>query len=97
MDANTLTLTLRLHDPQEKKNAKLAASWVIVQVPREDLALSPPEFAAKHLIPAVEQLEHFKGQQSAGSAAAADTQAPTPKTDSSSNPPAAGGDAQAKP
>lgn len=82
MDANqpidTLTLTLRLHDPKEKKNAKLAASWVIVQVPRADLTLSPPEFAAKHLIPAVEQLEHFTGQRSGGSGTAA---APAPATD----------------
>ena len=59
---DTLTLTLRLHDPKEKKNAKLAASWVIVAVAREDLALSPPEFAAKYLIPAVEKLEHFKAK-----------------------------------
>lgn len=57
---NYLTLTLRLHDPREKKNAKLAASWYVVKVPREDLTLPPPEFAAKYLITAVEQLEHFK-------------------------------------
>lgn len=58
--SDTLTLTLRLHDPKEKKNAALAASWVVMQVPREDLQLSPTELAAKHLIPAVDQLEHFK-------------------------------------
>ncbi len=57
---DTLTLTVRLHDPKEKKNANLAACWVVIEVPREDLALSPPEFAAKHLLPAVSQLEHFK-------------------------------------
>lgn len=55
-----LTLTVRLHDPKERKNAKLSASWVVITVPREDLKMSPPEFAAKHLLPAVEQLEHFK-------------------------------------
>lgn len=57
---NYLTLTLRLHDPKEKKNAKLAASWHTVQIAREDLALSPADFAAKYLVAAVEQLEHFK-------------------------------------
>jgi hypothetical protein len=51
---DTLTLTVRLQDPQ------LAASWVVIEVPRADLAMSPPEFAAKHLLPVVERLEHFK-------------------------------------
>lgn len=60
MDQDTLTLTLRLHDPKEKKDAKLAASWVVLQVPRADLALAPEEFAAKHLIDAVRSLEHFQ-------------------------------------
>jgi len=60
---DTLTLTLRLWDPKEKNNPKLAASWVTVQVPREDLQLSPPEFASKHLLEAVAQLEHFKPPQ----------------------------------
>ena len=55
-----LTLTVRLHDPKEKNNAKLSASWVLINVPREDLAMSPQDFGAKHLLPAVEQLEHFK-------------------------------------
>ena len=60
MDLDTLTLTLRLYDPKEKKNATLAASWVVIQVPRADLQLQPVDFTAKHLLPAVPQLEHFK-------------------------------------
>jgi hypothetical protein len=61
-DQDTLTLTVRLHDPVEKKNAKLSASWAVIAVPRADLALSAAEFGAKHLLPAVEKLEHFKPQ-----------------------------------
>jgi hypothetical protein len=64
-DLEILTLTVRLYDPKEKKNAKLAASWVVIKVPRADLQMSPPEFAAKHLLPAVPQLEHFKVQAGA--------------------------------
>ena len=60
MDQDTLTLTLRLYDPKEKKNAKIRASWVVVNVPRADLTMQPVDFAAKHLLPAVPQLEHFK-------------------------------------
>lgn len=63
MDQDALTLTLRLHDPKEKKNAKLSASWVVLQVPREDLQMQPVDFAAKHLLAAVAQLEHFKPQE----------------------------------
>jgi hypothetical protein len=59
---DTLTLTLRLYDPKEKRNPKLCASWVIIEVPREDLALQPVDFAAKYLLPAVPQLEHFKAK-----------------------------------
>jgi hypothetical protein len=55
-----LTLTIRLHDPKEKQNAALAASWVVIQVDRVDMALAPEEFAAKYLLGAVAQLEHFK-------------------------------------
>lgn len=62
-DQDTLTLTVRLHDPKEKQNHKLSASWVVIKVPREDLAMSAPEFAAKHLLPAVEKLEHFKPKE----------------------------------
>ena len=57
-----LTLTLRLHDPKEKQNPQLAASWVVIKVPREDLQLAPVDFAAKHLLGAVAELEHFKGR-----------------------------------
>lgn len=57
---DNLVLTVRLHDPKEKKNAKLRASWVNVVVARADLQMQPVDFAAKYLLPAVPQLEHFK-------------------------------------
>jgi hypothetical protein len=57
---DTLTLTLRLYDPKEKENAALAASWVVIEVPREDLSLAPVDFTAKYLLGAVAELEHFK-------------------------------------
>lgn len=57
---DVLKLTVRLQDPKEKKNAALAASWVTVYVPREDLSMPAEDFAAKHVLPAVGQLAHFK-------------------------------------
>jgi hypothetical protein len=72
-----LTLTVRLHDPKEKNNSKLAASWVVIDVPREDLAMPPEDFAAKHLVPRVKELEHF-AVKIAKTAHAPATQAPEP-------------------
>jgi hypothetical protein len=57
---DSLTLTVRLHDPKEKKDPKLSASWAVAQVPRADLKMAPVDFAAKHVLPLVEQLEHLK-------------------------------------
>lgn len=56
MPEDTLSLTVRLHDPKEKKVAKLSAAWHVQQIPRADLALPPEEFAAKYCIPACQQV-----------------------------------------
>jgi len=52
-----LKLTIRLHDPMEKKNAALAASWITADVPREDLTL------AKHIAPQIPQLAQIQAKQ----------------------------------
>lgn len=62
-DKDKLTLTIRLYDPAEKENPKLSASWVVIDVPREDLKMQPVDFAAKYLLSAVGQLEHFKPKE----------------------------------
>ena len=53
---DNLTLTIRLHDPKEKTDPRKAAQWAVTKIPREDLKLSPRDFAAKHVLPALEQL-----------------------------------------
>jgi hypothetical protein len=55
-----LTLTIRLHDPLEKTNAELAASWVVVKVDREALAMTVDEFAAGYVVQAIKDLAHFR-------------------------------------
>lgn len=52
-----LTLTLRLHDPKEKKDAAKSTRWAVVEVPREDLKLEEGVFLEKHVIPAFRKLE----------------------------------------
>ena len=48
-----LTLTVRLHDPKEKRDPKKSAVWHVVKIPRAALSLSDADFAANHLLPAV--------------------------------------------
>lgn len=49
-DSNdTLTLTIRLHDPKELLDAKKAAQWATVKVRRGDLGLGKEEFLKKYV------------------------------------------------
>ena len=48
-----LTLTVRLHDPKEKRDRLKSAVWHTIKIPRADLALGEAEFLAKHLAAAV--------------------------------------------
>lgn len=52
-----LTLTIRIHDGDEKKDHLKAAEWVVVQVPRESLGMSKADFLQKVIAPA---LDRFK-------------------------------------
>lgn len=56
-EKDTLTLTIRLHDPKEKKDATKSTRWATAEVPREDLKLSDAEFSAKYITPALAKLE----------------------------------------
>jgi hypothetical protein len=56
MENDTLTLTVRLHDPKEKLDASKSTSWKTAEIPREDLGLTPEEFAAKWLAPQAAEL-----------------------------------------
>lgn len=53
---DTLTFTVRLHDPAEKKDAAKSTSWAVIEIPREDLNLPKAEFFAKHVSPALDKL-----------------------------------------
>ena len=47
-----LTLTVRLHDPKEKRDRAKSAVWHTVKSPRAALSLPEADFAATHLAPA---------------------------------------------
>lgn len=48
---DTLTFSIRIHDPKEKKVADKSTDWASVEVPREDLTLPRAEFIAKWVEP----------------------------------------------
>lgn len=59
MPDDSLTLTLRLHDPKEKTDPKKSAQWSTRKVSREDLKLPQAEFIAKYLAPMLGELGHL--------------------------------------
>lgn len=57
--ADTLTFTLRLYDPLEKKDATKSASWVSVEIVREDLTMDEGHFIEKYVRPSLGQLKQL--------------------------------------
>lgn len=61
--ADELTLTIRVHDPKEKRDASMSACWVVVKVDRTDAqggaALSEEAFVAKYVNPALSRLKNL--------------------------------------
>jgi hypothetical protein len=60
MAEDTLTLTIRLHDPKEKTDAAKSASWAVIQVDRADLGMAKADFVAKYVTPALIQLTQLQ-------------------------------------
>jgi hypothetical protein len=58
--ADALTLTLRLHDPLEKKDHEMSASWAVIEVDRMDLNLSAQAFVTKYIAPHLTKLKQLK-------------------------------------
>lgn len=57
--SDTLTFTLRIHDPAEKQDATKSTSWVVLEIPRADLAMVAADFVAKYITPALAQMKQF--------------------------------------
>jgi len=61
--ADELTLTIRVHDPKEKRDASMSACWAVVKVERADVqgdaALSAFAFVKKYVTPALSQLKNL--------------------------------------
>jgi hypothetical protein len=53
---DSLTLTVRLHDPAEKTHAHKSTQWAVLEIPRADLQLTRGEFFEKHVNPALDQM-----------------------------------------
>jgi hypothetical protein len=60
MPDDTLTLTIRLYDPQEKKDATKSACWAVVKVARVDLEMPAAQFIQKYIQPNLGSLKQLK-------------------------------------
>lgn len=58
---DTLTLTIRLHDPKEKTDPKKSAQWATVKVSRGDLGLPKNQFVEKYVEPALGEIKNLTG------------------------------------
>lgn len=55
-----LVLTIRVHDPLEKKDHTLSASWVTVRIPRADIGMATTGFLGRYIRPALKQLKNLR-------------------------------------
>lgn len=60
MARNDLIMTIRVHDPVEKVDADLSASWVTINIARVDAAMPIEEFFKKYVKPAFAHLTNLK-------------------------------------
>ena len=60
MAQDDLTLTIRVHDPLEKADPEMSASWGTIKVPRKDIILPVEDFVNEYVVPALEQVKNLK-------------------------------------
>lgn len=60
MVQDDLTLTLRVHDPLEKADHEMAASWAVVKIPREHAQMPMEDFVNEYVVPALRQIKNLK-------------------------------------
>ena len=58
--ADELTLTIRVHDPKETKDATLSASWATVKVDRAAISLPTEVFVQQFVVPALKKIKNLK-------------------------------------
>jgi hypothetical protein len=54
-----LILTLRVHDPDEKKNAAMSACWASIHIDRANIG-QPAAKIAEQLIPLLKQIKNMR-------------------------------------
>ena len=52
-----ITLTIRVHDAAEKKDANKSSRWVTMIISREDIELSQADFMERYIKPALPQFD----------------------------------------
>lgn len=60
MPDDSLTLTIRVHDAQEKMDATMSSCWAVVKVDRADIQMPVADFVAKYVTPELKSLKNLK-------------------------------------
>ena len=60
MPDDSLTLTIRVFDPQEKVDATMSACWVVVKVDRADVQMPASDFISKYVTANLQSLKNLK-------------------------------------
>ena len=60
MPDDSLTLTIRVHDAQEKTDSTLASCWVVVKVDRADIHMPLDDFVATYVTPQLKSIKNLK-------------------------------------
>lgn len=60
MAQDDLTLTIRVHDPLEKADHEMAASWGVIKVSRDHVGMGLEDFVNDYIVPALKQVKNLK-------------------------------------
>ena len=60
MPQDDLTLTIRVHDPLEKDDHEMAASWGVIKIAREHVEMPMEDFVNEYVVPVLHQIKNLK-------------------------------------
>jgi hypothetical protein len=65
MPADDITLTIRSHDPLEKRDVSMSACWINVKIPRQAIGSNLANFVELFITPNLGKLKNLKLQSPA--------------------------------
>jgi hypothetical protein len=60
MSDDSLTLTIRIWDPNEKHDSTMSSCWAVVKVDRKDTKMPVADFVAKYVTAHLQSMKNLK-------------------------------------